>query len=151
MRNYGVYLLWLYLPKKTSLTVGRLGTFSCSQGVYAYAGSAQRNLQQRLDRHRRLEKKLRWHIDYFRRAAQFLGVTVFLGAPKDGECRLAARLLSLPGAVLPIKGFGASDCLCASHLVLLPDSKPDLVALGNAVHDVELGAAETFTLFDTGD
>lgn len=85
MANRGVYLLWLYLPEHISITIGKLGRFSFSKGVYAYAGSAQRNLAQRLARHERLDKKLHWHIDYFRACADFLGAAQFLISRKKGN------------------------------------------------------------------
>lgn len=151
MVNSGVYVLWLYLPTTTSLTIGRLGSFLFPPGVYAYAGSAQRNLEQRLARHRRLEKRLRWHVDYFRAAAEFLGAVAYPGAPKEGECRCAAQLLQLPGASIPVQGFGASDCSCRAHLLHLPTLERDLVALGDAVHYVQLGTTEALAFFDAGD
>lgn len=151
MINSGVYVLWLYLPQEERLRVGKLGVFSFPPGVYAYAGSAQRNLRQRLDRHRRLEKRLHWHIDFFRARAQFLGAAVFPGQPKEGECRCARQLSRFTGAYLPAPGLGASDCSCAGHLVYLPGLEPNSIALGHAVHDIELGTAEALTFFDAGD
>lgn len=48
----------------------------------------------------------------------------WLWAEGDGrlECRWVGALVALPGAVAPVKGFGASDCArgCPAHLVLLP-------------------------------
>lgn len=151
MINSGIYVLWLHLPKEAVLAVGSLGTFSFPPGIYAYVGSAQRNLQQRLARHRRAEKKLRWYIDYLRAQANCLGAVVFLGAPKDAECRLAEHIRQLPGASLPAGNFGASDCSCPAHLVHLSGLAPDLVALSHAVHNVQLGAAKSLAFFDAGD
>lgn|SRR5690625_1014499 len=124
MVDKGVYVLWLYLPQKTSITVGKLGTFSFKQGVYAYAGSAQRHLKKRISRHSRLEKKLHWHIDYFRAKAQFLGATLFSDQEKKKECYLAQELLRIPTATFPVPGFGSSDCRCGSHFVYIPVAKP---------------------------
>ncbi len=151
MPNSGVYVLWLHLSQRATITVGRLGIFTFPPGVYAYAGSAQRNLQQRIARHRRLEKTLHWHVDYFRAEAGFLGVSVFPEAPKAGECSCAAQLLRFPGAAIPAPGLGSSDCSCPSHLIHLPGVGPELVSLGDAVHRIQLGAAEALALFDAGD
>jgi Uri superfamily endonuclease len=126
MSNTGVYVLWLYLPQTMSIGIGKLGTFQFDRGVYAYAGSAQRNLQQRLARHRRLEKKLHWHIDYFRAKAHFLGAASFYDQPKSAECLLTQELLKIPGAFFPVPGFGASDCRCESHLVRVALAEPRL-------------------------
>lgn len=124
MGNSGVYLLWLYLPQTVSITIGRLGICILSQGVYAYSGSAQRNLQQRIKRHRRLDKKLHWHIDYFRAKALYLGEVVFLDQPKHHECWLVQQLLCIPGTYYPVAGFGSSDCCCGSHFLKVPLATP---------------------------
>lgn len=120
----GVYLIWLYLPKAIELSVGKLGTLSFEEGVYAYCGSAQRALQKRLARHARLDKKLHWHIDYLRSRAQYLGSVVFFNQPKSGECWLVQELLRIPGSFFPASGFGSSDCTCAAHLVQVPLAFP---------------------------
>lgn len=120
----GVYVLWLYLSEKQSITIGKLGTHQFNAGVYSYCGSAQRNLYQRLERHKRLEKNNHWHIDYFRAHALFLGAAVMLNETKDGECRLVHELLKIPGTFYPISGFGSSDCKCISHFIKVPIFKP---------------------------
>ena len=116
--DQGVYVLWLYLPEDTEISIGRLGIRVFPPGVYGYCGSAQRNLQARVRRHVRENKRLRWHIDYFREHSLFLGASVFLG-DRSGECRLTQQLLLLPGSYYPMKGFGASDCTCCSHFVFV--------------------------------
>jgi hypothetical protein len=41
--------------------------------------------------------------------------------PGGRECDLLDRLLKAPGAVVPVPGFGSSDCrTCPAHLVALP-------------------------------
>lgn len=124
MNNTGVYVLWLYLPQTTSVAIGKLGEFLFDQGVYAYVGSAQRNLEQRVARHRRLDKKLHWHIDYFRAKAHFLGTALFFDQPREAECLLTKELLKIPGTFYPVPGFGASDCSCRSHFVQVPLARP---------------------------
>jgi len=37
------------------------------------------------------------------------------------ECARNRRILSLPGAEVPVAGFGSSDCRCAAHLVYFSD------------------------------
>lgn len=122
--NRGVYILWLYLPAEATITIGRLGSHLLKKGVYAYVGSAQRNLEQRLARHARLEKKLHWHIDYVRAKAKYLGAVCFYGQPKQGECWLTGELLKIPGSYFPIAGLGSSDCQCTSHFVKIPLANP---------------------------
>lgn len=115
--NSGVYVLWLDLPTPQKLTIGKLGTFIFEQGIYAYCGSAQRGLKQRIARHARQDKKCHWHIDYLRMYSRYLGAITILEQPKSGECWLVRELLKIPGSYLPVAGFGSSDCTCGSHLV----------------------------------
>lgn len=122
--NSGVYVLWLFLPEETTIRIGKLGVFNFSSGVYAYAGSAQRNLRQRVSRHQRLCKKMHWHIDYLRDKCRYLGQAVLLASPKEMECKLVQDLLRIPTASYAIPGFGSSDCRCFSHLIHVPLGRP---------------------------
>ena len=96
-------------------------------------------------------QKLHWHIDYLRVEAELLGAVLLFNEEKEGECRFVQKLLHLPEACLPVPGFGASDCGCGGHLVYLPSLPPDLVSLGDAIHDIELGPAESLAFFYAGD
>ncbi len=114
----GVYLLVLHLPEARVLGVGALGRRDFPAGWYLYVGSAHGpgGLDARLKRHRSLEKRMRWHVDYLRAAAEWAEAwTASLSA--DRECEWARRLMDAPGAEVPVHGFGASGCRCASHLV----------------------------------
>ncbi len=84
----GVYIALFYLRQPQRIRVGRLGVVAFEPGVYAYVGSAQRNLKARLDRHARHHKPLRWHIDYLSTQAEMIGALIFAGG-KQWECRLA--------------------------------------------------------------
>ncbi len=106
------YQLHIDVPRRVSVTVGRLGTFHFPAGRYVYTGSARRNMGARLRRHRTKHKPLRWHIDYLLAAP---GVTVEeVHRFTADECTLNLRT----GGILPVAGFGASDCRrgCGSHL-----------------------------------
>lgn len=114
----GVYLLVLHLPVARSLEVGALGWQEFPAGWYVYAGSAHGSggLHARLKRHRSLEKRVWWHVDYLRAAAEWVEAWM-APLPANCECEWARRLMALPGAGVPVRGFGSSDCRCASHLV----------------------------------
>jgi len=114
----GVYVAVFYLPQSREIVVGWLGRFRFHQGTYLYAGSAQRGLSARLERHSRRDKPLRWHIDYLAREADMLGAIVLPG-PREQECRVASSLAGI--FARPVKGFGASDCNCDGHLFYAPD------------------------------
>ncbi|MCT8136706.1 GIY-YIG nuclease family protein [Anaerobacillus sp. CMMVII] len=99
---------------KPEITIGKLGTFSFQKGFYVYVGSAKRNIQHRINRHIRIEKKQRWHFDYLRPFVEVLEVETFPG--NEGECLLFQRLMKESRGSTPVKGFGSSDCRCTSHL-----------------------------------
>ena len=121
--------------------VGALGEFAFPSGLYAYVGSAQRNRAARIRRHLSRDKTKRWHVDYFRPHTRVVAVTLCEGS-KDDECRLASRLIETLGASRACPGFGASDCGCGGHLLLVP--KPALHSMDrfdwpSATYFVEAG------------
>lgn len=95
--------------------IGRLGEFDFPAGDYVYTGSARRNLEARIARHLRRDKRLRWHIDYLLAAP---GVTV--GEVRRSDVAECVLNQATAGRV-PVPGFGASDCRqgCGSHLKFL--------------------------------
>jgi sugar fermentation stimulation protein A len=108
----GCYLLVLRLSAKRSIRVGKLGRIRFQPGFYVYVGSAKRGLKPRIERHRRVHKKLFWHIDYFREYADIAGIIMFQTSA-DLECRLARAVHPLADGAVP--AFGCSDCVCPSH------------------------------------
>lgn len=113
MGNHGDYLLILYLPDNRNITIGSLGEISFPEGYYVYVGSARKNLEQRIARHRRLRKKMHWHIDYFRQHCQFIGA-VPIRTNEDLEHELAHAVYGISDWEIP--HFGCTDCRCPSHL-----------------------------------
>lgn len=110
-------MLIILMGRGGEIEVGSLGKLTFEKGLYAYVGSAQNNLEKRIARHFRREKKIFWHIDYLLsdERARIIKV-LFKGAPKSEECRLAMALSSL---YRPVEGFGSSDCKCPGHLFKL--------------------------------
>jgi len=115
----GTYALILFLPRAQTIRIGALGTFRFPRGWYVYIGSAMNGLNARLAQHRRREKKLFWHIDYFTRHAQIIAVETRVSRQRL-ECETARRVLSRPSAEVIAPRFGSSDCDCATHLVYFP-------------------------------
>lgn len=109
------YQLDIILVESARLTIGQFGTFDFPAGRYVYTGSAKRNIDARIARHIRQDKKLKWHIDYLLASphASVVKVTQFV----ETECEINQNTA---GIVL-IAGFGASDCRagCGSHLKYL--------------------------------
>jgi Uri superfamily endonuclease len=102
---------------------GRLGEFRLAPGYYVYVGSAHGSggLRARIGRHLRRDKRRHWHIDALTNALPVIAVRAAAAGPEQ-ECAWVRRLLALPGASAPVKGFGSSDCHsgCPAHLVRLP-------------------------------
>lgn len=66
----GVYLLKIKLEKKVEIKIGALGKQTFFPGYYFYAGTAQHNLEARINCHYSSDKNFHWHIDYFLAAAE---------------------------------------------------------------------------------
>jgi len=110
----GIYVLIIQINKTIRPKIGALGELTFPAGLYAYVGSAQNNLELRVKRHKRREKRLFWHIDYLlnNEAAKIIDI-YYRQDGKTVECHIAS-LLAENGE--PITGFGCSDCRCSSHL-----------------------------------
>jgi Uri superfamily endonuclease len=117
----GAYQLILRLARPVVIEVGALGSHAFPAGFYIYTGRASTGLRKRVDRHRRPEKKLRWHIDYLLQQAQIAGVRVCPGKAAE-ECSINNETARVLQAIFPVKVFGSSDCRCSSHLTLVPDT-----------------------------
>jgi Uri superfamily endonuclease len=117
----GIYVLIIQVDRDINVNVGALGMIPFTKGLYAYVGSAQANLEQRVKRHFRSKKRLFWHIDYLlaNEAAKIIKV-LHKQADKTEECRTA---IALSERNQPIAGFGCSDCNCKSHLFRIDDYK----------------------------
>lgn len=111
----GIYSLIIYLNKERKIKIGKLGSFLFKKGFYIYTGSSQNSLQKRIDRHLSTQKRLHWHIDYLLKYGKILNVKV-IESSKQYECKLAKEISLLPNAIIPINGFGSSDCKCQTHL-----------------------------------
>jgi Uri superfamily endonuclease len=112
-------VLIIQVDKKVDVNVGALGKLTFEKGLYAYVGSAQANLEQRIKRHLAKEKRLFWHIDYLlsESAARIVKV-LYKQTDKTEECNLA-KVIGERGK--PVNGFGCSDCNCKSHLFRIGD------------------------------
>jgi adenylylsulfate kinase len=110
----GIYILLISIGQNISVNVGVLGDKNFDKGLYVYVGSAQNNLEKRVERHFRKVKRKFWHIDYLLCNSHAEVVKVFCKeAGRLEECRVAERLCKVAA---PIRGFGSSDCRCKGHL-----------------------------------
>ncbi len=114
----GAYALTFRLDDPVTLPIPRLQNPVLAEGIYVYAGSAfgPGGIRARVSRHLRADKKAHWHIDRLSARAACIDVKIY---PGGRECALVADLLAT-GAVVPVPGFGSSDCRdCPAHLVRL--------------------------------
>ena len=113
----GTYAVLFRVRGEHAIAVGRLGRLVLRTGWYVYVGSAfgPGGLAARVGRHLRPNKTARWHVDYLRAAAEPVGIWTSTD-PVPREHNWAAVFQGLPGASIPLPGFGASDCRCAAHL-----------------------------------
>jgi Uri superfamily endonuclease len=112
-------VLIIQVDENVDVNVGVLGKLTFEKGLYAYVGSAQANLEQRIKRHLGKEKRLFWHIDYLLNdSATRIVKVLYKQADKTEECEIA-KVIGERGE--PIGGFGCSDCNCKSHLFHIGD------------------------------
>ena len=117
----GAYVLRIQLRQYAHIQAGRLGRVAFSPGDYLYIGSDVRNLDGRINRHKRLavQKKGggRWHVDALLRH-RAVRITAAAKFPEFHECELSQHIAGLKGVKIPAAGFGATDCTdgCVAHL-----------------------------------
>jgi Uri superfamily endonuclease len=111
----GIYVLIIKISQVINIQIGSSGMKNFPVGLYAYVGSAQNNLEKRVARHLRHEKRLFWHIDYLlNNEAAKVTTVYYVTGQKAEECSIAGMMEA--NSAMPIAGFGCSDCRCVSHL-----------------------------------
>ncbi len=113
----GTYILCLQLAKQQTVQVGKLGCFEFKSGYYYYVGSAfgPGGVAARCTHHYKISTKPRWHIDYLRAHCKLERIVLSFELEHQ-EHRWAKYLGDLEETILPVQGFGSSDCACESHL-----------------------------------
>ena len=113
----GTYALVLASSKAAPVRNGKLGTLQLQRGFYVYIGSAHGpgGLRARLGHHLARCSRPHWHIDYLRAHTDPEEVW-YCHDSRRWEHQWAKCIGTLPGASVPLAGFGASDCGCESHL-----------------------------------
>jgi Uri superfamily endonuclease len=87
------------------------------RGCYVYVGSAYGpgGSAVRIQHHQRVAARPHWHIDYLRAICPLVEVWFTTDATRC-EHSWATALARMPGAGVPMPGFGSSDCECEAHL-----------------------------------
>jgi Uri superfamily endonuclease len=108
----GSYLLLIKINKDIYISIGKLGNKLFKKGYYVYIGSALNNIEKRIIRHQNEKKKIFWHIDYL--LAHAKSIKAFY---KENNYREECNIVNqIEKSLIPIIGFGCSDCKCKSHL-----------------------------------
>ncbi len=139
----GIYTLVLHLNPPQEIAVGSLGRLSFAAGLYSYTGSARGpGGLKRVDRHLQIMQGIRstrrWHIDYLLPHTRLQEVIV-TRTSSNLECRIASRIGE---QLMPVQGFGCTDCRCISHLHYSLDLQEMLDAVRRA-HLLSQGATES--------
>jgi Uri superfamily endonuclease len=109
----GTYALVLTSHETSPVGIGRLGNLV----LQPYVGSAfgAGGLAARIRHHTQITARPHWHIDYLRAACDLIE-SWFTTEAASREHSWAGAAARLPGAGVPMPGFGSSDCQCAAHL-----------------------------------
>lgn len=110
-----LYAIHLEVVDEKTIEIGKLGNYHFEKGIYIYVGSAKRNIISRIDRHKRVEKKKKWHFDFLRPYGTITKIITYEN--RFSECGLLEKIRKEVGGSLPIKKFGSTDCRCFSHLI----------------------------------
>jgi Uri superfamily endonuclease len=113
----GTYVLVLSSRSTDLIQIGRLGALQLQSGFYVYVGSAlgPGGVRARLAHHLKLSRRPHWHIDYLRAHTSVEEVWYRLDTRRLEHIR-AEHIRLTEGAVVPLVGFGSTDCRCESHL-----------------------------------
>lgn len=119
----GVYTLIIFLDADISLRIGKLGTHFFPCGTYTYTGSAMGmkvlSLENRIKRHLRKKKKIKWHIDYLLNSSNVqIHAVIYAETHEKFECKVSKEIEKLRVTQVLVRKFGASDCKegCHAHL-----------------------------------
>jgi len=88
---------------------------SFKAGYYIYTGRAKKNLEKRVQRHLRGDKKKHWHIDYLLKKSNI--VDIFYFYERLDECIINGECFNSLKNARIIRNFGSSDCRCPGHLI----------------------------------
>lgn len=141
-RQPGSYILILACDKSEEASIGKRLSMTIEPGYYCYVGSAlgPGGLAARLGHHTRPVVRPHWHIDYLRSYTRLIEIWYGYGR-QHRECDWTHILQSIGELYVPIKGFGATDCTCSSHL-MYSSTRPDVEQFKHIVMKQITGLAD---------
>ncbi len=140
--GFGTYILVLSLNKARAISIGRLGKLKFKSGYYLYVGSAfgPGGLSARLAHHLKTSLNPHWHIDYFKSTLKIQ--EIWYSTEAKSHEHFWADFIQMTDDFYPVKGFGASDCKCESHLFYtssMPSYEKFVAQLGKDICCLRLG------------
>ncbi len=132
--NTGAYCLLIELDREKDLIIGRRASAKFPSGFYIYVGSAMNSLEHRINRHLSRNKKLHWHIDWLLAESKVIAVRRIESCTRL-ECEINNLIARISERTV-MKGFGASDCSCNTHLHYF-ECNPDWL-LDNALSRLQI-------------
>jgi len=132
--NKGSYILFIEIPQDFRASYAKR-EYCFRHGIYAYVGSAMKNLKQRVNRHLMYKDgyyRKHWHIDTLLEEGKVIASFVIPDSRRREEeiSRLLSRMLP------SIPGFGATDCQYVdSNLFFLNNSLDDYFSVVRKVLD----------------
>jgi Uri superfamily endonuclease len=125
----GTYVLVLRCSTTRTVQIGRIGAVRLSPGWYLYVGSAfgPGGLRARIGHHARRAARPHWHVDYIRRYTSL--EFVLYRCEVHCEHEWAKRIGIAPDADVVLRGFGSSDCACATHLFRFEPSPGSIIVV----------------------
>lgn len=136
------------------MRIGSLGIVTVRKGYCLYTGSAlgygDMALENRLKRHSRRKKKIRWHVDYLTSHSQCrVMAAICLTSGKRLECRINQAIVRRIEASPVLPGAGSSDCKCPAHLFMVNSSIGARQLLGTVVSVYEVYGGARFVSEDS--
>ncbi len=109
--NKGIYILELLAEKGFTISAKKFLNTKFPKGYYYYIGSAQKNLNSRIERHLRKTKTIHWHIDHITTNKSIKNIKPFIipNAEKNLEAEIANNFVDYFDAKIIVEGFGNSD------------------------------------------
>lgn len=131
----GTYIVVAEAGRAFSCQAGKLGRLEGSKGYYLYVGSAlgAGGIRARVNHHLRITEKPHWHFDYLRPYVNPQAIW-FCNSANRYEHLWSSVLANLPGALVPMAKFGATDCRCEAHLYYFTKA-PDIRFFQNKLKD----------------
>lgn len=126
----GTYTVILANRSSSEVRFGKLGYAKLTARYYLYTGSAlgrgSVSLENRLARHFRSAKTIRWHIDYLTTllACKVIGA-IYLVSNRHLECTVNKAICEKLRAQPVLPNIGSSDCNCKGHLLRPTSFKTD--------------------------